>query len=111
MDPSTAPSVASTVVILTAVLVVTVVLIGPHSTAFPSPFATPRQRNGTSHVFIRCMIFEIQSFLIHAFQKVIQPCFGELGPHKAGKIAVAQEPCMYKNKTCTITLAVTLNHF
>ena len=43
------------------------------------------QRNGTSPVCIRCMVLEIQLFLIHALQKVVAPCFRELGPHKSRK--------------------------
>ena len=43
------------------------------------------QCNGTSPVCIRCMVFEIQLFLIHALQKVVVPCFRELGPHKSRK--------------------------
>ena len=43
------------------------------------------QRNGTSPVCIRCMVLEIQLFLIHALQKVVSPCFHELGPHKSRK--------------------------
>ena len=31
------------------------------------------------------MVLEIQLFLIHAFQKVVAPCFRELGPHKSRK--------------------------
>ena len=47
--------------------------------------AGSHQRNGTSPVCIRCMVFEIQLFLIHAFQKVVAQCFCELGPHKSRK--------------------------
>ena len=52
------------------------------------------QRNGTSPVCIRCMVLEIQLFLIHALQKVVAPCFRELGPHKS---SVSRKPCnVYK---------------
>ena len=44
-----------------------------------------QQRNGTSPVCIRCMVFEIQLLLIHGFQKVAALCFPELGPHKSRK--------------------------
>ena len=44
-----------------------------------------QQRNGTSLVCIRCMVLEMQLFLIHGFQKVVAPCFRELGPHKSRK--------------------------
>ena len=42
-------------------------------------------RNGTSPVCIRCIVLEIQLFLIHALQKVVAPYFRELGPHKSRK--------------------------
>ena len=43
------------------------------------------QCTGTSPVCIRCMVLEIQLFLIHAFQKVAALCFRKLGPHKSRK--------------------------
>ena len=43
--------------------------------------AGSRQRNGTSRVFIGCMVLE----MIHAFEKVVAPCLRELGSHKAEK--------------------------
>ena len=46
--------------------------------------AGSHQRNDTSTVCIRCMVLEI-FFLIHALQKVVAPCFRELGPHKSRK--------------------------
>ena len=46
--------------------------------------AGSHQRNGTSPVCISCMVLEIQ-LLIHAFQKVVAPCFCELGPHESRK--------------------------
>ena len=49
-----------------------------------------QQRNGTSQVWIRCMLFEKQLFLIHGFQKVIAPYFSELGPQKSRKNNVLQ---------------------
>ena len=46
--------------------------------------AGSHQRNGTSPVCISCMVLKIQ-LLIHAFQKVVAPCFCELGPHESRK--------------------------
>ena len=44
-----------------------------------SPHNGPHSPSGTSCVFIRCMVLEIQLFLIHAFHKVVAQCFRELG--------------------------------
>ena len=41
---------------------------------------------------MHCMVFEIQLFLIHVFQKRVVTRFHELGLYKSRKIAVAQEP-------------------
>ena len=42
--------------------------------------AGPHQHNGTSRIFIHCVVLEIHLFLIHTFQKVVALCFCELGP-------------------------------
>ena len=67
--------------------------------------AGSRQCNGTSHISIRCMVLEIQLFLIHAFQNVVALHFHELGLHKSRKTPVAQEPHnVQKQVTKKITL-------
>ena len=42
----------------------------------------PYQRNGASLVFMRCVVLEIQLFLIHVLQKF---SFLQLGPYEDGK--------------------------
>ena len=59
------------------------------------------KRNGTSSVCIRCMVLEIQLFLlIHAFQKVVALCFRELGPHKSRKTTISRT--LYVYLVCTL---------
>ena len=43
------------------------------------------QPNGAGCVFIRCMVFQIQLFLIHGFWNVVAPCLHGVGLHKSRK--------------------------
>ena len=50
-----------------------------------------------SRLYLRSMVLEIQLFLIHAFQRVVAPCFRELGPYKSKK-----NNCISRTMTCDL---------